>query len=315
MPSLNSLKQFRGLALLLGVLSSPAIAGAHVKWFIDEPTTDLSTFKTVLAEPAVLGGTGILLLAVLIAGIIEKKNHRRFLPAHWTQLFERWRFGLVFLLQIAVAASLLFNAWHGTLLVPHQPASFLFQILEVVAAILLLIPQLVPAGAAVLIVCWLGLFTEGVALAEYTSVAGIALFLGLEKIDSDSFLATFRRHRHTLLHIALGISLIVLAFSEKLLILPEASQMVATYKLNFLPLSDQWFTIMAGGVELFLGTLLFLGFLPRLAVLAFFGFLVASNTYFFSTGYAPEGVKELFGHLPLIGAGVIVLSYGKNSHE
>jgi uncharacterized membrane protein YphA (DoxX/SURF4 family) len=74
------------------------------------------------------------------------------------------------------------------------------------------------------------------------------------------------------LRIGLGLSLVVVAFTEKFANIPLAIVVPAKYPLNFtqalgIPMSDELFVLCAGSVELLAGLLILFGIFPREIVL------------------------------------------------
>jgi uncharacterized membrane protein YphA (DoxX/SURF4 family) len=120
------------------------------------------------------------------------------------------------------------------------------------------------------------------------------------------------------LRVTLGISLIALALTEKLLQPELAFNVLAQHPLNFMQhlgfnFSDSWFVLGAGMVELFIGLLFVLGLMVRTTTLVILGLMIASNAYFFWIDNYPLAMMELIGHLPVFASGVLLLFYYSNA--
>ena len=112
------------------------------------------------------------------------------------------------------------------------------------------------------------------------------------------------------LRVFAGVALIVVAFREKLAypdyavhFLGEHSELELSEQLG-LGWSTETFVRVAGSIEVLFGMLLISGALPQVIVLAA-GVPFNATLYFF-------GEAELFGHLPIYGAMLVLLVYGSD---
>jgi len=106
------------------------------------------------------------------------------------------------------------------------------------------------------------------------------------------------------LRIGLGLSLVVVAFTEKFINLQLAASFLKQHALNFtpvlgFPLSDTVFALLAGSVELLIGLWLVLGIFPREVILLAWVPFNLTLTVFDWT--------ELAGHLPFYAAMALLL--------
>ncbi len=106
------------------------------------------------------------------------------------------------------------------------------------------------------------------------------------------------------LRVGVGLSLAVVAFTEKLANLELAGAFLREYPLNFtpslgIPLSDETFILCAGATELLIGLFLIFGIFPRAIIATAWVFINVTLTVFLWT--------ELLGHLPLYGAMGVLL--------
>jgi uncharacterized membrane protein YphA (DoxX/SURF4 family) len=283
---------------------------AHVKWFT-EPEVDHFVHSFSRTEIGI--SISLLLLGIFIAKLLSNYCLQRggILSAQLT--FSRvplWIF------QLLLAIYLIGCSLSGNLLVPHVNATqgiiFFGVTAQVITAVLLLLNRYLEFASVLLCV----LFTlVGIAehsfVAEYILLAGIAwvVFYG-HNLPNDFAI--------TILRVTLGISLIALALTEKLLQPELAFNVLAQHPLNFMQhlgfnFSDSWFVLGAGMVELFIGLLFVLGLMVRTTTLVILGLMIASNSYFFWIDNYPLAMMELIGHLPVFAIGVLLLFYYNNN--
>jgi uncharacterized membrane protein YphA (DoxX/SURF4 family) len=106
------------------------------------------------------------------------------------------------------------------------------------------------------------------------------------------------------LRVATGLSLAVVAFTEKLANPALAEAFLQKYPLNFtpwlgIPMSDQVFVQCAGATELAIGLCLAFGLFPRVVICTAWLFINMTLTIF--------DWVELAGHLPLYGVMSVLL--------
>ncbi|MCE8546025.1 DoxX family protein [Ruegeria pomeroyi] len=118
------------------------------------------------------------------------------------------------------------------------------------------------------------------------------------------------------LRIFTGLSLIILGVAEKLHPAALGQAFIAYYAWNFMPLlgfdwfDDRPFVLSAGVMEVVFGTILVLGVVTRLNILAVAVLMLASNIVFLIEGRKEEAMVELIGHLPIIATALILLVLG-----
>jgi hypothetical protein len=154
-----------------------------------------------------------------------------------------------------------------------------------------------------------------VAILERADLLGIALFLTVlppgpdrwgaaEPVEDRVMWATWY------LRVFVGVALIVLALTEKLVNPELALQFLDRYPvLNVfdavgLPISDLAFVRFAGAVEILFGLLLISGAMPQVTVILA-GIPFNATMFFF-------GYSELIGHLPVYGAMLVLLVFGSD---
>jgi uncharacterized membrane protein YphA (DoxX/SURF4 family) len=291
----------------LGVLACPAAASAHEKWFFvgrDPP----AGWDEVLESPSSFG-----VLTALIVTIVA--------GCAW-----RWRGGRFYalvplILGVHLAVPLIVLGVQGKLFSPNnelrsEGIHLLIGVTEIGIGISLLYGGLTRVSALALAVVWLaGIAVAGLEpMLENCHVLGFAAFFwmtgrGPYAIDRLLFPALEPRRplvRQALiaLRVATGMSIVVVAFTEKLANRQLARRFLAEHPLNFTaalgyPLSNDAFIVCAGTAELLIGLLLVFGFFPRVVIAACW--LVTNMTL---TIFSWE---ELIGHLPLYGVMAVLL--------
>jgi uncharacterized membrane protein YphA (DoxX/SURF4 family) len=224
------------------------------------------------------------------------------------------------LLGAHAGVSLLAQAVKGTYLAPslELPAGGFGTALAIIEGLagVWLISGLRLRPAAVLLVAAgpLGMLRYGVVpILERVDLLGVALFLAILPPGEDgggAVRASPRRLTYALLALRslVGLSLVVLAFTEKLA-RPELAEAFLTRfpafnVLHSVGVSDIAFIRLAGAVELLFGLLIVSGAMPQLAVIV--AGIPFNATLFFL------GASELIGHLPIYGAMLALLVYGSD---
>jgi uncharacterized membrane protein YphA (DoxX/SURF4 family) len=216
--------------------------------------------------------------------------------------------------------SLLAQAVRGTYLAPSLELPVggfgtALAIIEGLAGVWLITGFRIRPAAVLLVAAGpLGMLRYGVVpILERVDLLGIALFLTILAPGEDgggAVRATPRRLTYALLALRslVGLSLVVLAFTEKLA-RPELAEAFLTRfpafnVLHGIGFSDVAFIRVAGAVELLFGLLIASGAMPQLAVIV--AGVPFNATLFFL------GASELIGHLPIYGAMLTLLVYGSD---
>lgn len=291
---------------------------AHESWFTDErPPFDWSflfEWQTLLLVAAAV--------AIAVAWrLAARRVSEPELP--WLGPVGRLVPWVPRLLAIHAGVSLIAQAYGRTYLapgldLPETPVGSLLAILEGIVGVWLVTGWRIRPAAWLLVATGpLGAIPYGVVpILERVDLLGIALFLALLPPGPDRNGAIASDPREVWpalfsLRVLTGASLIVLAFTEKLIRPELAMALIDRYPvLNLartvgLEVSDLDFVRMAGAVELLIGLLVISGALPQLAVIAA-GIPFNAGLFFF-------GASELIGHLPLYGTMLAMLVYGSSA--
>ncbi|CAN5238643.1 hypothetical protein BH24ACT16_BH24ACT16_06060 [soil metagenome] len=312
-------------ALAFGVTAGPAFA--HVKWFFQSEATG-SLRWDLFFRPVPLAFVGGMLLATLAAVILWRRRGQSYVPGPEalgaTDERRSLLYGLVpLILGIHVAVPLLVNGVQGTLFSPDNPLPGIWGnflgLAEAGVALSLFYGGLTRPAAVVLAGLWLnGVVLIGLEpMLENVMFLGFAaffFFVGRGPISIDRLLfprlepsAALARHAVPAVRIGVGLSFVVVAFTEKFANLPLAAGFLQESGLNFMPslgipVSNEVFAMLAGSVELVVGLWLVLGvFVREIVIIAWFPTNLTLTLFQW---------EELIGHLPIYGAMAVILVWG-----
>lgn len=320
------------VASALALVAPSGAALAHEKWFLDSRAyaADLGSAFAFPALPFVLLAAAVTLVAY---GLWRARGRRGLLPG--PELFgaddaRRSRlYALVpAILGVHLAVPLLIAGVTGRLFSPGVELTagwpYLLGLAQTGIALAFFYGGFARVAAVVLAALWgLGFWVASpVAMLENVHILGFAAFFFLAgrgpfAIDRLIFPrleppARLMAHAVPALRIGAGLSLVVLAFTEKLANLPLALAFLEEYPLNFtrvlgLPVPDETFVLMAGAVELLIGLLLVFGIFVRAAiVVAWIPFNLTLTVFTWT---------ELVGHLPFYGIMAVLLVWTPGAPE
>lgn len=315
------------VASVLGMtLVTAETAAAHEKWFQDASGYPLRW--DLFFQPLPLALVGAVLLASLAAGALWRRWGLGIVPGPGTFGSSSSRravfYGLVpLILGVHVAVPLLVNGVQGQLFSPNNElpgvwANFL-GFAETMVALSLFYGAFTRIAAGGLAGLWvIGFFLLGPqAMLDNALYLGFAAFfflagrgpysvdrMLLPRLEPPEWTA---RYAIPVLRVGLGLSFVVVAFTEKLANIPLGLAFLENYPLNFaaglgFPVSDEVFVLLAGAVELLVGLWLILGIFPREIVVVA---LVPTNLTLTVFSW-----PELIGHLPIYGILAVLLLWG-----
>jgi uncharacterized membrane protein YphA (DoxX/SURF4 family) len=232
------------------------------------------------------------------------------------------------ILGIHIALPLLVYGIQGRLFAPHLNLTGAWQywlgLIQVGAALALFYGGLTRLAAIGIGFAWLlgiGVFgfepmmenTHYLGFAAFFLLAGRGPFsvdrLLFPKLDPSSRMVQLAP---VMLRIGVGISLVMVAFTEKLANPALAQSFLQQHPLNFtgalgIPMSDATFALCAGSVELLVGLFILSGLFPRLIILvAWLPFNLTLTIFDW---------VELIGHLPFYGALAVLLIWTPEESE
>ncbi|MBI3003669.1 MAG: DoxX protein [candidate division NC10 bacterium] len=320
---------FGGLAVLLA--GGPA-AEAHEKWFLDAEAYPLQS--EALADPWTWLAVGGPVAMWVVALLLWRRTGRRSLipgperlggtPEGKDALFAL----MPLFLALHLGVPLLVNGLNHTLFTPNNSPggiwAHLFTLGQIGVMLGLVYGSATRLFALVLALMWgAGLIVVGVEpMLEAIHILGFSAFFfcagrGPLAVDRALFpkwepSARLVVRAVPLLRVGVGLSLIVVAFTEKILNLPMAVDFLAEYPMNFLPalgvpLTDAQFALLIGAVELLVGLCVLSGvFLRDVIVIAWIPFNLTLGIF---------GPDELVGHLPFYGAMALFFVWGKSDPQ
>jgi uncharacterized membrane protein YphA (DoxX/SURF4 family) len=298
----------------------------HQRWFTDDGRFPVQWDAAL--TPATWIPVAVALSALAAALALWRLGGRRDvvpgpirLGMPWTS-YRRLLSWLPLVIGLHAAVPLLLSGVHAQLFVPSLPlprdiVGGLLGLAQIVIALGFFYGALTRVAALALVGVWLaGAILFGpVELLEQSLFLGIAAFLfaaGRGPLAFDRALG--RLHRPfdrwvppavRALRILTGVSIVTLAFTEKLWNLPMGLDFLERHPFNFFPalglegIDDRAFLLIAGTVELTFGVLLISGAFPRLVILLLW--LPFNLTLPFL------GPVELVGHLPIYGIMALLL--------
>ncbi len=323
----------RGLfgGTLFGVGLVGALAGsaeAHEKWFLTSSAYPLQA-REALADPATwLAIAGAVVLWLVLMLLWRWRRHHSIIPGP-TGLGGRpeakdalYAF-VPLVLAVHLGIPLLVNGLNHTFFSPTNVLTgiwtHLFTLGQIGVMLGLFYGTPTRLCALLLALMWVaGLAVVGVEpMLEVIHILGFSAFFfcagrGPFAVDRALF-PHWEPSRAlvgwavSLLRAGIGLSLIVVAFTEKLFNIPMAVAFLREYPLNFfpvlgIPLTDAQFALVIGGLELLVGLCVLTGaFLRDIIVVAWLPFNLTLGIF---------GPAELVGHLPFYGAMALFFVWG-----
>lgn len=313
------------------LLSGASRASAHEKWFHE--TQGYGLRWDLYFRPLPLAFTGAVVLATLATWAYWKRRGRGHIPGpeNFGATDERRAalYGLVpLILGIHVAVPLLVSGVQGQLFTPNNQLpgfwKYALGIMQTGIALAIFYGALTRLAAVALALLWTaGIFLVGlepmIESAMYLGFAAFFFLAGRGPISVDRLIVPRLEPSARLMSVAipalqagLGLSLIVVAFTEKFANLPLASAFLERYPLNFtqalhIPLSNETFILCAGAVELLVGLWILFGIFPREIIIIAWIPLNLTLTVFNWT--------ELVGHLPIYGTLAVLLVWSPGSEN
>jgi uncharacterized membrane protein YphA (DoxX/SURF4 family) len=311
-------------------LTHCATAVAHEKWFQQGQPTDWSQ---VLEAPRLAAIGAVIVVTLIAAWAWGLRGKRDLLPgpeAFGATPSGRSRFyaWVPAILALHVAVPLLVYGLEGKFFSPNNvlPGTTMYALglMQATAALSFFYGGMTRVGAIILAAAWLrGVFVFGLeSMMENAHYLGFAMFFflaGRGPFSIDRLLFPRLEPRDQLkvwalplFRVGIGIALVTVAFTEKLANLPLALAFLQAYPLNFtpalgLPLSDEFFVLCAGSVELLVGLFILFGLFPRtIIVIAWLPFNLTLTIFDW---------VELVGHLPFYGALAVLLIWTPSDED
>lgn len=304
--------------LFLLILLAPISVFAHVKWFVDSDEVianyhGLTPFYSWGSKEVLIWGV-IILVTVFIFSIIDTyaKSPKKLLSFGLAHEKSINRISQIVLGVFLVTVSFIWKI----ILVPNIPVESTFtnilQILQALIGVMFILnikPRI--ASALLLIFCLGILWKQGlVAFLENALLVSLALYFYIVNSNDTSYFSKFKKHAVEIVRIGTGISLITLAFTEKLMY-PELSlDFLSVHNWNFMQPFFPWFTdklfvLSTGFAEMIFGILFIFGYITRVTTVLIAIFFACSVT----TMFIQFGKWEV-EDLQVYSAAVLFIFYG-----
>ena len=315
--------------LILGICSLlPTIVTAHVKWFA-EPSEIVRPYQ--ITDSPVILSIVFVIAAILIGIYLEKKLQ---VPKWYSRLIQQTAPTILSLASIGFGLSFLIFSYNRFIFAPNLQVDTLtavgmdsgfgslLLVLQAVAGLMILLGFYERVGGLLLIVLYalavsrFG-FMEMMDTLEMVGFAFYAMIIGRPKwkIAESEFMCATAHHFHqygvSILRIGIGLNLIILGFSEKILKPSLTQDFLSKYDWNFMHnlgytwFTDYWFAYAGGVAEILFGLLFLFGLVTRLSIVALAVFLITTLVLL--------GPVELMGHLPHFSIALVLLVFGAGS--
>ena len=301
----------------------------HERWFTDEVKfpVQFDTWSSANSVVPVAVALGITLVATIIW---RARGRRSVVPGPialgmpWEN-YVRLLTWVPLVIGVHMGVTLLVSGVSRQLFVPNLelPVNLLGGLLgmvEIAIALSFIYGALARPAAAALAITWIiGTLIFGpLRLIEHAEILGIAFFLfttGRGPLAFDMALGKLNKplaplipYAVPVLRVSLGIGLTVVAFTEKLWNIPMGLAFLSEHHFNFFPyiglpsIDDTKFLLIAGTVELIVGSMLITGTYVRL--------IIVITLIPFNLTLPFLGWRELVGHLPTYGILALLLLWG-----
>lgn len=316
-------KSITGLAysiFAVGLLL-PTFVSAHVKWFAESGAsvrpyeiTDLPVLLSILV-----------VICMLVVGVyLEKKLS---VPRWYSNFIQKTAPTILSIASVGFGLSFLIFSYKGFVFAPNLPAvgevgTFLIAI-QALAGIMIILGFYERIGGLLLILLYMLCvkeygFNNLMDCFEMLGFAFYAMIIGRPKwrIIESNLISRAMHHFHqygvSILRVGTGINLLILGFSEKILVPSLTQAFLEKYDWNFMPhvlgltwFTDYWFAYSAGVAEALFGIFLIFGLVTRITIISLAVFLISTLILL--------GPIELIGHLPHFSIAAVLLVFGAGS--
>lgn len=312
-------KIFYPAIVFFAVLFVPLVSSAHVKWFVDAPTIEAQEHGGVpfyyLTSKEVVVWSVIALLIVVGFSIFDRILPE---PKKLKAFGEKHERGINRIVEIFIGLFLLAITFlWGIVVSPDLPiaslATLIFGFVQVLSALLLIfgVSQRLAALMFALIYISFGVMAGWMPFVENIMFLALAFYIFIKNSPEGSRAKKMDDYSVEIVRIGVAISLIVLAFTEKLMYPELGLEFLDVHKWNFMQslglswFSDNLFVLSAGFAEMIFGIIYIFGYLTRINTLVmatFFAMSVVTMALQFHQWEMED--------LPVYAAAVIFLFYG-----
>lgn len=302
---------FGGGALLSVLMASPVFA--HVKWFVEtEEIVAKETIHFSLTDPFIMMWIAVIVLTLVVVFLLDIV-----LPepkAKFLKKLETWKTLVYRIFAITIGVNFLLEAYLGAVFAPPfkvvETLDFALVTFQVFLGLMLVAGVRQRWAAIGVVILYFGsMVSYGVMpLLDEVFMLGVAAYLFLAHPKSYAWSKAYKVYAIPLLRVFSGLALIVLAFSEKFLHPELGLNFLKEFNWNFMQMlgvsefTDLMFVFSAGAMEFLFGTILVLGFIPRLNM--------AAAAFFFTITFVLLGPIEVIGHMPIFVTALVIVLYG-----
>jgi uncharacterized membrane protein YphA (DoxX/SURF4 family) len=300
----------------------PLVTFAHVKWFVDSQNIVTALHGKIpfyyLTSTEVVVWSVVTLVVVLIFSVLDRVITAPKALSLWAQQHEnrvvRWSEILLGLFLITVTV-----IWQ-VVLVPEFPimgvVGTIAAVMQLGAGLMLVFRNNVHWALGMLAAVYsvVGYMVGVEMVLENILLLGLMIYICIKEFPRNSIAKRLDKYAVEIVRISTGISLLVLAFTEKLAY-PELSiEFLKTHQWNFMQLagfvgfSNELFVLSVGFAEMIFGILFIMGYLTRITT----GLIAV----FFATSVVTMLVQ--FGRwevedLVVYAAAIILLAFGSGA--
>jgi len=296
----------------LALISFSQSASAHLKWFaVDDRRINLGEYYSGYHTEIIIGA----ILCLLMVGVAVWINKRLTFDMPPTPAVKKY---VARAFSILIGLSLLYASYNESILAAHYLVSsrilVLLQYAQAIVALMLIFNLFPKSAASVLILIYVILASQMglLEVLDYINFIGIAAYLILSNSQDENQQA----YAVPVIRVITGATLIILAFSEKLLNPDIGLRFLTLNDWNFMQAmgvtgyTNELFILSAGFVELLIGIVFMLGLLTRINTLVLLAFMITSNVTFMLQSSNSEALTELAGHAPILAIALILLMSG-----
>lgn len=309
----------RFLAVIFS-LFIPFVSSAHVKWFVDAENIvanshDKIPFYYLTSKEVIIWAIISVLVVVAFSALdrLVKRPHRLADFAIKHQKKINWIVQALFGLFLVVVGTSWKIVLSPDFVIPQGTYGSLLQIAEVLAGILFIINIRVGIACLLtgLLFVALGIHAGFLPLIENLLILGLVFYFFVKNVTATSKFKKFDKYTIEILRITVGISLIVLAFTEKLMFPELGLSFLDVHNWNFMQMiglnwfSNELFILSTGFAELIFGVVFIFGYLTRINTILI-AFFFASSVVMMSVQFGIWEVEDLV----VYSAAIIFLMFG-----
>lgn len=306
-------------SLFVVLCASAHFVSAHVKWFVDSSEIVSSEHGTIpfyyLGSYEVLIWSLISVLVVVLFSMFDRIIPD---PKKLLTFADKHHKGIVHAAQVLLGIYLISVTllWR-VVLVPDflidSRLSIWLGVIQIVAGTFFVFNRFVRLASVLTFILFvlMGIFVSPLALAENALLLSLLIYFFIHHSPENSKWRYFKEASVEIVRVGAGVTLIVLAFTEKLMYPELGLNFLSIHDWNFMQnmsvtwFSDKLFVLSTGFAEMIFGVIFILGYLTRINTIAISGFFAASVV----TMFVQFGAWEV-EDLVVYSAAVLFLFYG-----